>query len=178
MDFCNLLVDIQYDIIKLLPFESFMALSNTCNVYYNVCNDNDMWLNLLKKDYPFYTPTLKSAFIEYAHFYLFFNKQIHILKSHFDIVQNVNLIKKLFVDFTILSKQYNKITANSTEYPELTIIYDTMTKCVDQYKPSWVSPLVPTRVSSKSMERWMIKTILIFRVNKLEMPEEVPDLII
>lgn len=181
MDFCTLLVDIQYDIIKLLPFELFMGLSNANKYYHTICNDNKLWLQLLKKDYPFYTPTLKSAFIEYAHFYLFFNKQLQILKSHFHVIYDIDLIKKLYVDFTMLSKRYNKITTNSIEYPELTIIYDAMTKSVYQYKTSdkvYISPLIEVpSIPNKAIHRWMVKFFLISMVNKLEMPEEVPDLI-
>lgn len=100
--FNELCFDVQKEIIMQMTSESLAGLSSTNKIYHDICNNNELWLDLLKKDYPFYTPTLKRAHDEYIHFYLYIDDFMENLKLEFAVIHDVNLIKKLIVHFIML----------------------------------------------------------------------------
>lgn len=166
----------QKEIIHVLIFELFIGLGSTNKFYYNICNNNKLWLKLLERDYPFYTPTLESAFIEYAHFHLFFHKQLQKLKLYFHVIHDIDLIKKLYIDFVILDKRYSNADVHCTGCPEMNIIYDEIIKLVDE--PKLLSlPINGIRLSKKEELIDIIITLIDNMLNTYSVPEEVPYLI-
>ena len=85
--------DVQKEIASNMICETLVNFCKT-NKKNNII-DNDVWLQLLKRDFYFYKPVLKSAFVEYTHFYMYFNKYI----SNFGQTNDTLLLRKLLVKY-------------------------------------------------------------------------------
>lgn len=90
--------DVQKEIACNMQCETLVNFCKT-NKKYNII-DEDIWLQLLKRDFYFYNPTLKSAYIEYIHFYMFLNEYI----PTFGCTPDRLLLKNLIVEYISIHK--------------------------------------------------------------------------